>query len=70
MRFAKIKRFIEQKPFRPFIIKTIAGMSVLVKSGDHIKLPPSGSNLMVIYDSDGLLTFFAESDIASAKPKA
>jgi hypothetical protein len=67
MQLAEIKRLIQRKPFRPFVVKTVAGMSVLVRSAEHIKLPPPGHKLMVIYNADGLVNAFAESDIASAR---
>ena len=52
------------RPFRPFSVETNGGSRYVVQSPDHIKLPPADASLAVVFH-DGVISFFAENDIAS-----
>jgi hypothetical protein len=62
----QLKEFITTEPFRPFSLETIGGNYVEVQSADHIKLPPAGFDLVIIFGVDGLVHHLAIDTIANA----
>jgi hypothetical protein len=59
----QVEELTAMRPFRPFAVETNGGSKYVVQSRDHIKLPPADATLAVIFH-DGLISFFAEEDIA------
>jgi hypothetical protein len=62
-KFRQIEELTTMRPFRPFTVETKGGTKYVVQSPDHIKLPPADATLAVVFH-DGLISFFAEGDIA------
>jgi hypothetical protein len=62
-KFRRIEELTATRPFRSFAVETNGGSKYVVQSPDHIKLPPADATLAVI-SHDGLISFFAERDIA------
>jgi len=63
---AQIQKFIESKPFRAFALETSDGNYVTVQSPEHIKLPPKGFDLVLVFGTDGLVHYVQKDSILNA----
>lgn len=63
---AQIQQFIDTKPFRQFALETTGGNYLVVQTPDHIKLPPSGFDLINIFGADGLVHYVPLDAVLSA----
>jgi hypothetical protein len=63
---AQIQKFIDTKPFRAFALETIGGNYLIVQSPGHIKLPPEGFDLVLIFGTDGLVHYVQKDSILNA----
>jgi hypothetical protein len=63
---AQIQQFIDTKPFRQFALETTGGNYLVVQTPDHIKLPPSGFDLINIFAADGLVHYVPLDAVLSA----
>jgi hypothetical protein len=62
----QIAEFISVRPFRQFGLETIGGQIVTVESESHIKLPPEGFDVVVVFGTDGLVHHLPVDSIATA----
>ena len=62
----QIKSFIETRPFRRFYLETSGGNCLAVQSPDHIKMPPSAFDLIIIFGEDGLVHSIDKNTILNA----
>jgi hypothetical protein len=53
----QIDQFINTQPFRPFMLETSGGNWIVVESENHIKLPPSKHDLILVYGTDGIVYY-------------
>jgi hypothetical protein len=62
----QIEEFAAVQPFRPFALETVGGNHVIVQSQSHIKLPPAGFDVVIVFGGDGLVHYLPFASIATA----
>lgn len=62
----QIEEFIATRPFRQFALETSGGNYVVVESPAHIKLPPPGFDLVLVFGADGLVHHLIADSIVNA----
>jgi hypothetical protein len=62
----QIAEFVSTRPFRQFALETIGGQIVIVETEAHIKLPPPGFDVVVVFGTDGLVHHLPVDSIATA----
>jgi hypothetical protein len=55
MKLSELKAKLQREPFRPFVIDLQSGRQVRVESEAHIKLPPDGFDVVIVFGTDGLV---------------
>jgi len=62
----QIGNFLNTKPFRQFALETAGGNYLVVASPDHIKLPPTGFDLVIVYGTDGVVHYVDQTTVLNA----
>jgi hypothetical protein len=65
--FARMKKYVEQRPFVPFRIVTTSGRAYDVPTVDHVGLLPISRMILVGYDSGESVDIYAL-HVASIEP--
>jgi hypothetical protein len=66
MKLAQIEELIRTSPFRKFFLETAGGNYIEVESSGHLKLPPPGHDLILVYGTDGLVHYLTIDSILNA----
>jgi hypothetical protein len=54
MTLKEVRQYLEVRPFRPIVIRTVSGARHSVNHPDYLLIPPVGDMILVV-DPDGLM---------------